>query len=366
MKKRALFLDRDGTLIVEPTDNFQIDSLEKLEFLPSVITSLSRIVNQTDFVLIMVTNQDGLGTASFPEESFWGAHNKMLKILENEGVKFAKIHIDRSFEHENLPTRKPNIGMLQEYLNGEYDLAHSYVIGDRITDVELAQKLGTRSILVGDKKDERAVLCTSNWKEISAYLTKSSRTASVTRKTNETEIKAWICLDGTGNAEVKTGIGFFDHLIEQFAKHSLCDLELEVKGDLHIDEHHSMEDAALALGEAFAKAVGDKRGITRYGHFNLPMDDALAQVAVDLSGRPWVIWQVEFRREKIGDMPTEMAFHFFKSFTDAAKCNVNIKVEGENEHHKVEAMFKAFARAIRMAVRRTPGDTSLPTTKGML
>ena len=372
MKKRVLFIDRDGTLIVEPADQ-QIDSLEKLEMLPKVITSLSKIVTQTDFVLVMVTNQDGLGTASFPEATFHPAHHKMMTLLENEGIYFYKVHIDKTFEHENAPTRKPHIGMLGEYLDTEkYDLVNSFTIGDRLTDVMLAENLGAKGILIG-KKDERAVLCTSDWSEIANFLVKHeqslqkrARFAHIHRKTNETDIKIDLDLDGTGKADLHTGIGFFDHMLEQIARHSRCDLSIHVKGDLHIDEHHSIEDTALALGEAFRRALGDKRGIFRYGHFSLPMDEALAEVALDFSGRPYLIWQADFQREKVGGMPTEMFYHFFKSFSDTALCNLNIKIAGENEHHKIEATFKSFAKAIRMAIQIEEGSDEIPSTKGVL
>lgn len=371
MKKKVLFIDRDGTLIIEPADQ-QIDSLEKLEMLPKVITALHQIVTKTDFLLVMVTNQDGLGTASFPEETFHPAHQKMMTLLENEGIYFYKTHIDKSFEHENLPTRKPNIGMLGEYLDTEkYDLQNSFTIGDRFTDVTLAENLGAKGILIG-KHDDRAALCTNDWAEIADFLIRTAnekpaqRIASVHRKTNETEIDISLNLEGTGKAKMQTGIGFFDHILEQIAKHARCDLSISTVGDLHIDEHHSIEDTALALGEAFRKALGDKRGIFRYGHFSLPMDEALAEVSLDFSGRPYLVWQAEFRREKVGGMPTEMFHHFFKSFSDTALCNINIKVSGENEHHKIEATFKAFAKAIRMAIQKEEGNNEIPSTKGVL
>jgi imidazoleglycerol-phosphate dehydratase / histidinol-phosphatase len=376
MKKRILFIDRDGTLIVEPADQ-QIDSLEKLEMLPKVITSLNQIATKTDFLLVMVTNQDGLGTASFPEDTFHPAHTKMMILLENEGIYFYKVHIDKTFEHEGALTRKPNTGMLGEYFDkGKYDLENSFTIGDRHTDVTLAENLGAKGILIG-KKDERAVLCTSDWAEIADFLIKyeqnlqlnlpkKPRVAHIHRKTKETDIKIDLHLDGTGKAELHTGIGFFDHLLEQIAKHSQCDLSVHVKGDLHIDEHHSIEDTALALGEAFRVALGDKRGIFRYGHFSLPMDEALAEVALDFSGRPYLIWQAKFGREKVGNMPTEMFHHFFKSFSDTALCNLNIRIAGENEHHKIEATFKSFAKAIRMAIKVEEGNSEIPSTKGVL
>ncbi len=370
MKKKILFIDRDGTLIVEPADQ-QIDSLEKLEMLPKVIAALHQIATETDFLLVMVTNQDGLGTASFPEDTFHPAHKKMMTLLENEGIYFYKVHIDKSFEHENLPTRKPNIGMLGEYLDAEkYDLANSFTIGDRFTDVTLAENLGAKGILIG-KHDHRAALCTNDWSEIANFLigkksTNSQRTAHIHRKTKETEITIEVNLDGTGKSDMQTGIGFFDHILEQIARHSGCDLSIKTVGDLHIDEHHSIEDTALALGEAFRKALGDKRGIFRYGHFSLPMDEVLAEVALDFSGRPYLVWQGDFKREKVGGMPTEMFHHFFKSFSDTALCNINIKISGDNEHHKIEATFKAFAKAIRMAIKQEAGNNEIPSTKGVL
>ncbi|QHT65931.1 bifunctional histidinol-phosphatase/imidazoleglycerol-phosphate dehydratase HisB [Rhodocytophaga rosea] len=370
--KKVLFIDRDGTIIVEPPTDFQIDSLEKLSFIPKAITSLHKIATQMDFELAMVTNQDGLGTVSFPEETFWPAHNKMLETLAGENISFANIHIDRSFEHEKLPTRKPGIGLLQQYFNGTYDLQNSYVIGDRMTDVQLAKNLGAKAIFFSGNKansiqpDETIALISNNWDEIYRFLRLPARTASVTRTTKETDIHIQLNLDGQGKSDMRTGLGFFDHMLDQLAKHSGADLSIHVKGDLHIDEHHTIEDTALALGEAYTKALGDKRGINRYG-FLLPMDEALAQVAIDFSGRNWLVWEAEFKREKIGEMPTEMFFHFFKSFTDTAKCNLNIKVEGENEHHKIEAVFKAFAKSIKMAVSRDEKNLqNLPSTKGVL
>ena len=366
--KKVLFIDRDGTLIIEPPDQ-QIDSLEKLEFYPGVITWLGKIVHELEFELVMVTNQDGLGTPSFPEENFWPAQNKLLKTLEGEGIRFPKIHIDRSLPAENKPTRKPGIGMLHEYLNGDYDLSKSYVIGDRLTDIQLAQNLGCGSIYLNQTLDNVefdpsvASLVSSNWKEVYIFLKENSRKTSVRRTTKETDITIDINLDGSGQSSIQTGIGFFDHMLDQLARHALLDLSISVKGDVHIDEHHTIEDTALTLGDALLKALGDKRGIERYG-FTLPMDDCLAQVAIDFGGRPWLVWDAEFKREKIGEMPTEMFFHFFKSFSDAAKCNVNIKAEGTNEHHKIEAIFKAFAKSIKMAVKRK--GNQLPTTKGIV
>ena len=372
MKKKALFIDRDGTIIKEPADE-QIDSLEKLEFLPRVITALSKIAVESDYELVMVTNQDGLGTNSFPEETFWPAQNKMLKILEGEGIVFKRIHIDRSFPKDNLPTRKPGIGMLMEYLKGNYDIENSFVIGDRVTDVQLAKNLGSKAIYITPTTkasdwgltDLNYALATDDWMEIYKFLIKSERIARVHRQTNETDIKIYLDLDGEGKGEMKTGIGFFDHMLDQLCKHSGIDLDIEVKGDLHIDEHHTIEDTALALGEAFLLALGSKRGIDRYG-FLLPMDETLAQVAIDFSGRSWLVWDADFKREKIGDMPTEMFYHFFKSFCDTAKCNLNIKVEGDNEHHKIEAIFKGLAKAIKAAIRKDPANTRIPSTKGVL
>lgn len=370
--KKILFIDRDGTLIIEPPDE-QIDSLEKLEYYPGVFSWLSRIASETDFELVMVTNQDGLGTSSFPEETFWPAQNKILKTFENEGVKFSKIFIDRSLPHENKPTRKPGVGMLTEFFGNQYDLGNSFVIGDRLTDIEMARNLGTKGILLNNgslskKIEEKALqnfcsLTTVSWKEIYTFLVSPSRKASVVRTTRETDINIEINLDGQGKSTISTGLSFFDHMLDQLSRHGNIDLNIQVKGDLHIDEHHTIEDTALALGEAFLKALGDKRGIERYG-FCLPMDDCLAQVAIDFGGRPWLVWEAEFKREKIGEMPTEMFYHFFKSFADTSKSNLNIKAEGTNEHHKIEAIFKAFAKAIKMSVKKE--GNQLPTTKGML
>ncbi|PRY15568.1 imidazoleglycerol-phosphate dehydratase [Pontibacter ummariensis] len=365
--KKALFIDRDGTILVEPKTDFQVDSFEKFAFIPKSISNMARIFKELDYEFVMVTNQDGLGTDSYPEDTFWPYQNKMLEVLESEGIKFDDILIDRSFEHEGLATRKPGVGMMKRYLAGEYDLANSYVIGDRQTDVKLAQNLGAKAIFIGDTKAEGAALSTNDWDEIYRFLkSPSTRSATVRRSTSETDILVELNLDGTGKMDIKTGLGFFDHMLEQVAKHGKLDLKIQVKGDLHIDEHHTIEDTGLALGEAFLQALGDKRGISRYGFFLLPMDETLAQVAIDFSGRPWAVWEGEFKREKVGDMPTEMFFHFFKSFSDTSKSNLNVKVEGQNEHHKIEAIFKAFARAIRMAVERDLQDTSIPSTKGVL
>lgn len=362
--KKVLFIDRDGTLIIEPPIDYQVDSLEKLEFYPRVFRYLSRIAEELDYKLVMITNQDGLGTDSFPEDTFWPAQNKMLKALENEGITFSDILIDKSFPEDNLPTRKPGTGLVQHYLKGNYNLSESYVIGDRLSDVELAKNMGAKAILLGNEKAEGVDFKANDWKDIYEFLAEQPRTAKCSRKTKETDIEVEINLDGSGVNDIDTGIGFFDHMLEQIAKHGKLDLKVLVNGDLHIDEHHTMEDTALTLGEAFVQALGSKKGIERYG-FTLPMDDCLAQVAIDFGGRPWIVWEAEFNREKIGDMPTEMFFHFFKSFSDAAKCNLNIKAEGKNEHHKIEAIFKAFAKALKMAVKQT-GDYSIPSTKGIL
>ena len=372
--KKLLFIDRDGTLIVEPPDG-QIDSLEKLEFYPGVITWLRKIRESTAYEFVLVTNQDGLGTARFPEGTFWPAHLKMIHTLHQEGIDFAHEHIDRSMPEENKNTRKPGIGMLTQYFNGEYDIANSLVIGDRPTDIEMARNLGCHGILIniescfdkikGTPLAASCALVTTSWKAVFDFLVKSPRKATVTRITKETHITISLNLDGEGSSSVSTGIGFFDHMLEQVAKHGQVDLEVAARGDLHIDEHHTIEDTGLALGEAFAKALGDKRGIERYGYC-LPMDDCLAQVALDFGGRPWLEWDAVFAREKIGEMPTEMFYHFFKSFSDSAKCNLNIKATGENEHHKIESIFKAFAKGLKMAIRKDNSSLSLPSTKGTL
>jgi imidazoleglycerol-phosphate dehydratase / histidinol-phosphatase len=368
--KKVLFIDRDGTLIVEPPKDFQVDSLEKLEFYPKVFQFLSRIARETDYELVIVTNQDGLGTDSFPEDTFWSVHNKMLKAFENEGVVFNEVFIDRSFPKDKVPTRKPGTAMLAKYIEGDYDLANSIVIGDRLTDVQLAKNLGAKAILLNDKikadiDKNTLVLQTKSWKKIYKYLVVGKRKAKIERKTKETKISVDINLDGKGKSNITTGIGFFDHMLEQISRHGLINLKIKVRGDIEVDEHHTIEDTALALGEAFYKALGDKSGIERYGYC-LPMDDSLAQVAIDFGGRNWLVWDTEFKREMIGKMPTEMFYHFFKSFSDAAKCNLNIKAEGDNEHHKIEAIFKAFARAIKMSLRRDEDHLILPSTKGVL
>jgi len=374
MKKKALFIDRDGTLIFEPEDE-QIDSLEKLEFLPKVFRNMYFIQKNLDYELVMVTNQDGLGTASHPEETFWPAHNKVIRAFENEGVAFDDILIDRSFPHENLPTRKPGTGMLTKYLSGDYDLANSFVIGDRLTDIQLAKNIGAKGILInnGDLVEQmekqgltnHCMLVSNDWDDIYACVASPVRTAEVVRTTKETSISVQVNLDGSGVSEISTGLHFFDHMLNQIGRHSGVDLKIDVKGDLEVDEHHTIEDTALALGEAFRKAVGQKIGMERYG-FCLPMDDCMALAAIDFGGRPWLVWDAGFKREKVGDMPTEMFMHFFKSFSDAALCNLNIKAEGTNEHHKIEAIFKALAKAIKMAVKRDIFNFDLPTTKGKL
>ena len=376
--KKALFIDRDGTLIREPHDE-QVDSFEKLEFYPGALIYLAKIATEMDFELVMVTNQDGLGTEAFPEETFYPAHDFMVRTFANEGVVFARQLIDRSFPEENSPDRKPRTGMFGDYMNGDYDLGASFVIGDRMTDIELARNLGARGIFINNQsylgQDELAatygelrkhlVLETNSWKEIYEFIKLSERSTELTRTTAETDIRVRLNVDGTGKSRLNTGLGFFDHMLEQIARHGNMDLEVEVRGDLEVDEHHTIEDTAIVLGEAFARVLADKRGMERYG-FTLPMDDCLAQVAIDFGGRNWLVWEADFKREKIGDMPTEMFYHFFKSFSDGARANLNIKAEGKNEHHKIEAIFKALAKAIRAAVRRDPEKMILPSTKGML
>ena len=371
--KKALFIDRDGTLIIEPPVDYQVDSLEKLEFYPKVFRNLHFISHNLDFEFVMATNQDGLGTDSFPESTFLPAHNKMLQAFSGEGIHFSDILIDRSFPEENAPTRKPSIGMFEKYLSDDYDLESSYVIGDRITDIELAKNLGCKGILLNDGSllddrldlKETCVLATTDWDRVADFLYGGGRSAMVQRKTKETDIHISLNLDGKGDCNISTGLGFFDHLLEQIGKHSGIDLAINTKGDLHVDEHHTIEDTAIALGEALHVAIGDKRGIERYG-FCLPMDDCLCSVALDFGGRSWFVWNAEYRREKIGDTPTEMFPHFFKSLSDAAKINLNIKAEGDNEHHKIEGTFKAFARALKMAIRRDISHFELPTTKGVI
>ena len=379
--KKILFIDRDGTLIKEAPPTYQLDDFSKLEFYPDMFFYLRKIAMELDYELVMVTNQDGLGTVSFPEETFWPVHNLVMKSLENEKIKFAQIIIDKTFPEQNAPTRKPATGLLTKYINNSaYDLANSFVIGDRITDMQLAKNLNCKGLWlnidealggkeindsVDDLKNNVVVLETTTWQDIYNYLKLPARIVTHQRNTNETKIAVSINLDGKGIANNKTGLPFFDHMLDQLARHGNIDLAVTCNGDLHIDEHHSIEDIGIALGEAMAKALGDKRGIERYG-FLLPMDDCLAQVAIDFGGRNWIVWEAEFKREKIGEMPTEMFFHFFKSFSDAAKCNLNIKAEGENEHHKIESIFKAFAKAIKMAIKRDADNNALPSTKGIL
>ena len=361
--KKVLFIDRDGTIITEPEDE-QVDSIEKFRFNPGAITGLARIALETDFELVMVTNQDGLGTPSFPEDTFWPSHNKMLQILKDEGVQFAEIFIDRTFPGDNASTRKPGTAMIMKYLAKGVDLENSYVIGDRLTDIELARNIGCKAIFFSKKKCTGAVFSTTDWNEIYKYLKAKPRTASVNRKTKETDIRVDLNIDGTGKSTISTGIGFFDHMLEQIAHHGSFDLTIDARGDTGVDTHHLVEDLAICLGEAFFAALGSKKGIERYS-FVLPMDDCLAQVAIDLGGRPWLVWEAEFKNLTIGEMPVEMFFHFFKSFSDNARCNLNIRAEGSNEHHKIEAIFKAFARALKSAVKKSD-SFGLPSTKGKL
>jgi imidazoleglycerol-phosphate dehydratase / histidinol-phosphatase len=378
--RRILFIDRDGTLIREAPPSYQIDSFEKLIFYPGVFEYMGRIAREFDFELLMVTNQDGLGTASFPEDTFWPVQELVIKAFAGEGVHFSNVYIDKTFPQDNAPTRKPGTGMLTQYMdNPDYDLANSFVIGDRITDVQLAKNLGCKALWlnndpalggaeISDSRralDGSIALETTEWSKIYEYLKLGLRRVVHERNTNETRIRIDLNVDGSGKAAIVTGLGFFDHMLEQIARHGKMDLTLRVDGDLHIDEHHSIEDTGIALGEAFAKALADKRGMERYG-FALPMDEADAKVLIDFGGRSWLVWNAEFRREMIGEMPTEMFFHFFKSFSDGARCNLNIECRGENEHHKIEAIFKAFAKAIRMAVKRDPLSNYLPSTKGVL
>lgn len=380
MAKRILFIDRDGTLILEAPPTYQLDSYDKLTFYPHMFENMTRIARELDYELVMVTNQDGLGTASFPEETFWPLHNLVMKSLDGEDIHFSALHIDRTYPHENAPTRKPATGMLTQYMNNPaYDIPNSFVIGDRITDIQLAKNLGCRGIWlnndaalgaeeISDKVaalQDTIALETTEWSKIYEFLKLGLRSVSQERNTNETKISVALNIDGSGKADISTGIGFFDHMLEQIARHGKIDLSVRTRGDLHIDEHHTIEDTGIALGEAFAKALADKRGMERYG-FALPMDEADAKVLIDFGGRNWLVWNAEFNREKIGEMPTEMFHHFFKSFSDAAKCNLNIECRGDNEHHKIEAIFKAFAKAIRMAVKRDPISNYLPSTKGVL
>lgn len=379
--KRVLFIDRDGTLINEAPPTYQLDSFDKLCFYPQVFEYMRRIATELDYELVLPTNQDGLGTASFPEETFWPLHNFVMQSFANEGVRFSEVLIDRTYPHENAPTRKPGIGMFTKYINNpDYDLANSFVIGDRITDMQLAKNLGCKGIWINndaalgakeinDKvealRQSTIVLETTEWSMIYSFLKLGLRQVRHERNTNETQISVELNMDGTGKAAISTGLGFFDHMLEQIARHGKMDLSITTRGDLHIDEHHTIEDTGIALGEAFAKALADKRGMERYG-FALPMDEVEAKVLIDFGGRNWIVWNATFKREKIGEMPTEMFFHFFKSFSDAAKCNLNIECKGDNEHHKIEAIFKAFAKAIRMAVKRDPLSNHLPSTKGVL
>ena len=362
--KKVLFIDRDGTLVIEPPIDFQLDSLEKLEFYPGVFQWLSKIAQELDFELVMVTNQDGLGTSSFPEETFWPAQNKIVQAFKNEGIEFSEVLIDNSFPEDNAPTRKPKTGLLNKYIFGDYDLGESFVIGDRETDIQLANNLQSNGIFLGEKCSLETSLTTQSWKTIYDYLKSKPRTARRNRTTKETAIDIELNLDGSGKSSISTGLDFFDHMLEQIAKHGGIDLTVQVQGDLEIDEHHTIEDVAITLGETLNAALGSKKGIERYG-FLLPMDDCLAQVAIDFGGRPWLVWDVDFKREMIGEMPTEMFMHFFKSFSDGARCNLNIKAEGENEHHKIESIFKALSRALKMAIKQTD-EFSIPSTKGTL
>ena len=377
--KKVLFIDRDGTLAIEPPVDYQLDSFEKLEFYPKVFQYLGKIAKDLDFELVMVTNQDGLGTPSFPEATFWPVHNFLVKTFEKEGIVFTEQIIDRTFARDNAPTRKPNTGLLSHYISSSYDLENSFVIGDRMTDIELAKNLGAKGIFINndniegtdeltvtkDELENYIALETKDWSAIYEFLKAKDRTGSISRNTNETKIQIDLNLDGTGKSNISTGISFFDHMLDQIARHGQLDLIVNVKGDLEVDEHHTIEDTAIALGEVFAKTLGNKLGIERYG-FYLPMDDCLSQVAIDFGGRNWLVWEADFKREMVGKMPTEMFFHFFKSFTDGAKCNLNIKAEGTNEHHKIESIFKAFAKAIKMAVKRDVEKMILPSTKGVL
>ena len=378
--KRVLFIDRDGTINKEAPPTYQIDSWDKLEFYPCVFQYLGRIAAELDYELVMITNQDGLGTTNYPEENFWPIQQHIIRSLANEGIQFKSVLIDRTFPHENAPTRKPGIGMVTEFINSsEYDLENSYVIGDRITDVQLAKNMGAKAIWMkqdanlgtGEVADTLTdlqnviALESPDWKEIYAFLKNGLRKVQHIRNTNETKINIELNLDGTGKSEIKTGIAFFDHMLDQIARHGKMDLSIQVQGDLEVDEHHTIEDTGIALGEAMALALADKKGIERYG-FALPMDDAAAKVLIDFGGRNWIVWNAHFKREKIGEMPTEMFFHFFKSFSDGARCNLQIECSGDNEHHKIEAIFKSFAKAIRMAVKKDPFSNYLPSTKGML
>jgi imidazoleglycerol-phosphate dehydratase/histidinol-phosphatase len=361
--KKVLFIDRDSTILAEPANGLA-DTVEDFRFLPGVITALARIVKNTDYELVMVTNQDGLGTEAFPEDMFWPSHNKMLQILKDEGIVFAEIFIDRTMPEEKAHTRKPGTAMLTKYLSQGIDLQSSYVIGDRVSDLELAQNLGCRAIFYSSTSHPYASFNSIDWSKISDFIISEPRMARIERKTGETSVMVDVNIDGSGEYSIDSGIGFFDHMLEQIARHGNIDLVIKAEGDLNVDQHHTIEDVSLTLGDAILKALGNKKGIERYG-FLLPMDDSLAQVALDFSGRPWLVWDVNFKREIIGNIPSEMFFHFFKSFSDSAKCNINIKAEGDNEHHKIEAVFKAFARSLKMAFSKTD-NFSLPSTKGML
>ena len=379
MSKKVLFIDRDGTLVLEPPIDYQLDSLSKLEFYPKVFQYMAKIATELDYELVMVTNQDGLGTNSFPEDTFWPAQNKIINAFEKEGVVFSEVLIDNSFPHENAITRKPRTGLLTKYFSEDYDLENSFVLGDRITDMELAKNLGAKGIYLSDNNKlgsdeieasehdilEHIALISGDWSKIYEFLKLKNRVQEITRNTNETKIYIKLNLDGSGKNDIHTGLSFFDHMLDQIGRHGAMDLTIKVDGDLEVDEHHTIEDTMIAFGELFNKALGSKLGIERYG-FCLPMDDCLAQVAVDFGGRNWLEWKADFKRERIGDMPTEMFFHLFKSFTDGAKCNLNIKAEGRNEHHKIEGIFKAFAKAMKMAVKRDVNKMFLPSTKGML
>lgn len=377
--KKVLFIDRDGVLIEEPPTDFQVDSFEKLSFFPGVFAGLGKIAKNLDFELVMVTNQDGLGAESYPVEDFQGPHDLLIKTLEGEGIIFSEQCIDKSFPEDNAPTRKPRTGLLSKYLEGDYDLANSFVIGDRLTDMELAKNLGAKGIYMKNTNDpgtkeisaeveailDEVVLETRDWEEIYTFLRLGQRMASVKRTTKETDIDISLDLDGSGKAKIDTGLKFFDHMLEQIARHGALNLSINVKGDLDVDEHHTIEDTAIALGECFKQALGNKIGVERYGFF-LPMDDCNAKVGLDFGGRNWLVWKAKFKREKVGDMPTEMFIHFFKSFSDASLCNLYIKAKGENEHHKIESIFKAFAKSIKMAKNRNANEAFLPSTKGKL
>ena len=377
--KKVLFIDRDGTLVLEPPVDYQLDSLEKLEYYPKVFQYMAKIASELDYELVMVTNQDGLGTESFPEDTFWPAQNKIIDAFTKEGVVFSEIHIDKTFPHDNADTRKPRTGLLNKYFSEDYDLVNSFVLGDRITDMELAKNLGSKGVYLSKNEELGAeevesskqdildciALISTDWSEIYEFLKLKNRIKEITRNTNETQIYIKLNLDGSGKNTIDTGLSFFDHMLDQIGRHGAMDLTIKVDGDLEVDEHHTIEDTMIALGELFNKALGNKLGIERYG-FCLPMDDCLSQVAVDFGGRNWLEWDADFKREKIGDMPTEMFYHLFKSFTDGAKCNLNIKAEGTNEHHKIEGIFKAFAKAMKMAVKRDSNKMFLPSTKGML